>query len=240
LIAGVLWVTLPGFALGAVGMWLGTRRASRAEAHRRWRKLAMFFLIVHGLVGCAAAGRGAVVLAALVMLGFATDELIGAWRLIAAPRPGRIWGVFAVAAAGVVHATLYAEPGQVLFVFLSVAACDGFSQVTGQWIGKTALAPAVSPGKTVEGFAGGLVAAVAVAILLRGLVPVSTGGAVVAGAVVAFSGLAGDLAASWVKRRAGLKDFGSRLPAQGGILDRFDSFIAAVGVMGLAFRLVWV
>ena len=236
-IGDVLWVTLPGFALGAIGMWRGTRHASREEANRRWRKLAMFFLIVHALVACAAAGQGAVVVAALVMLGFAADELIGAWRRIVPPRPARVWCVFVVAVGGVVHATLYAQPGQVLFVFLCVAACDGFSQVTGQWTGRTPLAPVVSPGKTVEGFAGGVVAAAAVAVLLRDLVPMSTGWAVITGTGVAFSGLAGDLAASWVKRRAGLKDFGSRLPAQGGVLDRFDSFIAAVGVAGLAMRL---
>jgi phosphatidate cytidylyltransferase len=233
----VLSVTLPGFALGAAGMWLGTRNASRAEAGRRWRKLVMFFLIVHGLVACAAAGRWAVAVAALALLGFAADELSRAWRLIEPPRPSRIWVVFAVAGAGVVHATLYAEPGQVLYVFLSVAACDGFSQVVGQWIGKTPLAPVVSPTKTLEGFAGGLVASIGVAVLLRSLVPVSAGGAVIAGAGIAVSGLAGDLAASWVKRRAGLKDFGSRLPGQGGVLDRFDSFIAAVSVAALAIRL---
>jgi len=236
-IGDVLWVTLPGFALGAIGMWMGTRRVSGEEAHRRWRKLAMFFLIVHALVACAAAGQGTVVLAAAVMLGFAADELIGAWRRIVPPRPARVWCVFAVAAGGVVHATLYAQPGQVLFVFLCVAACDGFSQVTGQWLGETPLAPVVSPGKTWEGFAGGCVAASAVAIVLRDLVPMSAGWAVIAGAVIAVSGLAGDLAASWVKRRAGLKDFGSRLPGQGGVLDRFDSFISAVGVAGLAMRL---
>lgn len=233
----VLWVTLPGFALGAAGMWLGTRHASRAEAGRRWHKLVMFFLIVHGAVGCAAAGRWAVTAAALVILGFAADELRGAWRLIPPPRPRRMWAAFALAVAGVVHATLYAEPGQVLFVFLSVAACDGFSQVVGQWIGKTPLAPVVSPSKTLEGFAGGLVASIAVAVLLRGLVPVSAGGAVVAGAGIGVAALAGDLAASRVKRSAGLKDFGSRMPGQGGVLDRFDSFIAAVSVAAVVIRL---
>lgn len=236
MIGTVLAVTLPGFALGATGMWAGTRGKAGPVARARWRKLAMFFLIVHALVGVAATGRGAVLVATLVMLGLATAELWQAWRRIGDPRPWRVWVVFTAAAGGTVHAAVHASPGQVLFLFLVVAACDGFSQVTGQWLGARPLAPAVSPGKTVEGFVGGLLASMAVAVLLRDLVPMAAASAAIAGVGVAFIGLAGDLSASWVKRRAGIKDYSSRLPGQGGILDRFDSFIAAVAVGGLALR----
>jgi phosphatidate cytidylyltransferase len=236
-IATVLAVTLPGFALGAAGMWLGTRGSPPREARQRWRKLAVFFVIVHALVACAAAGRWALAALALAMLFGCAAELVGAWRRIDEPRPWRIWSVFGLAVAGVVYGVLAASPAQVLFVFLCVSACDGFSQVVGQYVGRTPLAPVVSPHKTVEGFLGGAVASAAVAIVLRDLVPMPAAGAVIAGAGIAGAGLAGDLAASWVKRRAGMKDFGTRLPGQGGVLDRFDSFIAALGVSALALRL---
>jgi phosphatidate cytidylyltransferase len=52
----------------------------------------------------------------------------------------------------------------------------------------------------------------------------------VSGVVVGVAGLAGDLAASWIKRRAGIKDYGTIIPGHGGILDRFDSFIAVAAV----------
>ena len=58
------------------------------------------------------------------------------------------------------------------------------------------------------------------------------------GALIAFSSLAGDLAASHFKRRHGLKDFSNWVPCQGGFLDRFDSLIAAGAAWSLA-SLLW-
>ena len=56
--------------------------------------------------------------------------------------------------------------------------------------------------------------------------------AVLLGVVVGVTGLAGDLAASWVKRRARLKDYSTVLPGQGGFLDRFDSLLGTLALAG--------
>jgi len=68
----------------------------------------------------------------------------------------------------------------------------------------------------------------AVAAMVRGLVGVSPMRAAAFGLVIGLAGLAGDLAASWVKRRAGIKDYSEALPGQGGFLDRFDSLLGAL------------
>lgn len=100
-----------------------------------------------------------------------------------------------------------------------VWANDTFAYLTGRLWGRTKLMPTVSPGKTWEGFAGGLIGAGLVAAAVFGP------GELVAGAAVAVLATAGDLTESAWKRRHGLKDSGTLLPGHGGILDRFDGFV---------------
>jgi len=228
----LLQVTLAGFALGSIGMALANRRAAPAAARQRWIKLAVYFAIVHAVLGACAWGRAAVGALAMAIVAVSTAELARAWRRIAPPRPGAVWPLFALGSAAFLCSVLRLSPEQVAFLFVVVAAFDGFSQVVGQWLGRRKLAPAVSPHKTIEGVVGGVCAALAFAAALRDLVPVAAVGALAWGAAIAASALAGDLAASWVKRRAGLKDYSAALPGQGGFLDRFNSFIAAGAVAG--------
>ena len=87
------------------------------------------------------------------------------------------------------------------------------------------MAPSISPKKTWEGAAGGVVACVGAAVLAHfwfyQRLPLHH--ALVLGAIIAVSGIVGDLAESMVKRAAGAKDSSALLPGHGGILDRLDS-----------------
>jgi phosphatidate cytidylyltransferase len=232
MILEIVRVTLPGFVLGAVVMALANRRVPAATARARWLKLIVFFLIVHVVLVVAAAGRGWVVGLLLVILAGGGLELWRAWGRIATPRPVAVWPVFLILAVLAVVNGWRLSPQAFAFLFIVTASCDGFSQVVGQWRGRRPLAPTISPGKTLGGFVGGLVGAVAVAVLVRGLLPATPAQAAALGVLTGVAGLAGDLAASWVKRRAGLKDYSSALPGQGGILDRFDSLLGALAIVG--------
>ncbi|HEY3886454.1 MAG TPA: phosphatidate cytidylyltransferase, partial [Vicinamibacterales bacterium] len=141
--------------------------------------------------------------------------------------------VFAALAAGAIALAISAPPRFVAYVYLIVAGFDGFCQAGGQLAGKRRLAPRVSPGKTVEGFFIGIAGAIVCALLLQPGVVLSVPSALRLGCIIALAGAAGDLAASWMKRRAGLKDFGAVLPGHGGVLDRFDSFFAAATLLFL-------
>jgi phosphatidate cytidylyltransferase len=236
-IATIVQVTLPGFVLGAVLMALANRHASRSVARARWRKLVVFGVIVHAVLGAAAIGRDAVAALVALVLTVGTVELTGAWRRMSQPKPARTWVLYTGAALSCLWVAGTLAPEQFAALFIVTAAFDGFSQVVGQWLGRHKLAPRVSPGKTVEGMLGGLVAAGAVAALTHRLLGVDSALAASLGVATGLAGLVGDLGASWVKRRAGLKDYSALLPEQGGMLDRFDSLLGALVLVGVPMGL---
>jgi phosphatidate cytidylyltransferase len=238
MIAGLFAVTLPGFAAGAVLMGLAARKVASGLARARWIKFAVFFVIVHIALGAAAGGRAWIAAFMIPVVAAGSIELALAWRRMPRPRPGLVWPGYALAAGAAVAAAWALPPARFALLFLVTAAFDGFSQVVGQLVGRHRLAPRVSPGKTVEGVAGGLAAAATVALAVRPLLGPTGAAASVALAIAAgLTGLAGDLAASWAKRRAGIKDFSSALPGQGGFLDRFDSLLGALAMVGLPLTL---
>lgn len=115
------------------------------------------------------------------------------------------------------------------------ATADIAAYAVGSQLGRHKLAPAVSPGKTWEGFAGGVLATIVVAGALAPLViaELSVARAVVLGAVVALVAIAGDLSESAVKRSLGIKDLGTLLPGHGGIMDRIDAMLFTLPVAHL-------
>jgi len=131
-----------------------------------------------------------------------------------------------------------------VWAFVLVWGADIGAYFAGRALGRIKLAPAVSPGKTWEGVAGGmllaLVVCVALAVSLPALtgleVPVSTWLVVIA-VLVAVSVL-GDLFESALKRHHGVKDSGSLFPGHGGVLDRIDSLLAVLPFGALVTALV--
>jgi len=114
-------------------------------------------------------------------------------------------------------------------VLVLVWASDVFAFFAGSTWGRHALAPTISPGKTWEGFYGGIFGALVVALAL-GLwvdMPIATIHLFVLALVCTLSGAVGDLAESRFKRVAGIKNSGVLLPGHGGMLDRFDGMIVA-------------
>ncbi len=118
-----------------------------------------------------------------------------------------------------------------------VAAADTGAYFTGKAWGRRKLAPALSPGKTLEGFAGGLFAAALVAGTGAWLLDLEPGLFLLAGPLVAGISVVGDLTVSAFKRNAGLKDAGWILPGHGGVLDRIDSLVAAAPAFVLLLSL---
>jgi phosphatidate cytidylyltransferase len=126
----------------------------------------------------------------------------------------------------------------IVFTYTVVLVFDGACQVTGQLLGKNKIAPVISPNKTREGFIYGSLIAIVTAVLIRDLVGFSIGAACMSGLVICLSSFAGDLLASLFKRKFGAKNFSHILPGQGGMFDRFDSFMtsgAIIGILGIPY-----
>jgi phosphatidate cytidylyltransferase len=127
------------------------------------------------------------------------------------------------------------EPGAAWIVtaLLVTFASDTCAYFTGRAIGRRRLAPAISPGKTVEGAAGGLLGALITGALLVALLglPISLGMGALIGALGGIAGQMGDLAESLIKRQTGVKDSGHIIPGHGGILDRTDSLLFTIPVI---------
>lgn len=116
----------------------------------------------------------------------------------------------------------------IMGIFIMIWVNDSFAYLVGRTLGKTPLFPSVSPKKTIEGTLGGLVFALAAAVLLGWATPVLRTSQWLALAVVLVSmGTFGDLVESKLKRAAGVKDSGAILPGHGGMLDRLDSLVFA-------------
>jgi phosphatidate cytidylyltransferase len=115
----------------------------------------------------------------------------------------------------------------IFFVLLVTWAGDTGAYYAGVSMGRTPLAPRISPNKTVEGLLGGCLLAVVIALIARAwFIPSFTiVDALVLGVMLTVAGLIGDLSESMFKRGAGVKDSGGLIPGHGGMLDRLDSLL---------------
>lgn len=134
--------------------------------------------------------------------------------------------------------------GTVLLVLmvLAVALADIGAYFAGRRWGRHKLAIRVSPGKTWEGFWGGVVSVVVLTCVVAYMLPqhmahLSLVTLILLGLAVAGASVLGDLTVSMVKRESGVKDSGTLLPGHGGLLDRIDGLCAAAPVFGLGLLL---
>ena len=115
----------------------------------------------------------------------------------------------------------------VIFLVVTTELNDIFQYLTGKSLGKRKILPKISPNKTIEGFAGGLLLTPLLSMGLGTLLglPISMFTLAIIGLAISFFGFWGDVTFSYLKRRAGVKDTGTLIPAHGGLLDRIDSLL---------------
>jgi phosphatidate cytidylyltransferase len=154
--------------------------------------------------------------------------------------PILVSGLIVLAAAWLavflLHGAGAAGPGLILAGLAIVWCADIGAFFVGRSLGRTKLAPQVSPRKTWEGVAGGVTLAALAGGLAAWLLDLPLAFMLPAAVAMALISVVGDLGISVLKRRAGLKDSGMLLPGHGGVLDRFDSVTAALPFYALALQ----
>ncbi len=164
------------------------------------------------------------------------------------PEVSVVVGFFVLIACWLGLITLRTSPGMMgpawlVTALLIIWAADTGAYFSGKIWGKHAFISKVSPKKTWEGFWGGLVLALLVAIVASFFFPISLWQRVAfwgLAVIAALFSVVGDLTVSLLKRQSGVKDTGQMIPGHGGILDRVDSIAAgivifALGVLVLGF-----
>lgn len=252
LLGAIFGLTTPQFyaAISLIGVISAWEWCAFMGVQARRNRVAYLLLIAAVLAACwwltaAAATAWPLALASLLWWAYALRLVLrfpasfpsGAW---VAPRMAPL-GVLLIAATLISLAALHREANgswRVMFMLFIVFAADVGAYLVGRNYGRRKLAPAVSPGKSIEGAIGGLVlvalwaaAAGPYVFQMDSLAQIAL--LVAVSVFTAMVSVIGDLTESLFKRLRGLKDSGTLLPGHGGFLDRIDSILAAAPVFYL-------
>ncbi len=243
---GWLWAAL--VAAGSVGLALEYQAMTGRSPLPSWEGVGGGVARAQGSIRPAPSPRPSptrgegVILPATVVLatGFAAFGLPWAGLVLLAVASALAWrtagrapalGVPYVGLTAIALIWLRADAAgfsRVLVLLLIVWATDIAAYLAGRLIGGPKLAPAISPGKTWSGAAGGLVGALVVGFVASpGVWGLATA------AVLSVVSQIGDLMESWIKRRYGVKDSGKLIPGHGGLLDRLDGVLTAAPVAAI-------
>ncbi|MFD0673406.1 phosphatidate cytidylyltransferase [Cohnella sp. GCM10027633] len=176
----------------------------------------------------------------LALAGYAFLAPAGQAR---SPAFGASFAVFVVALGAGCLAILSKDGVAAIVTFLLLLQMnDAFGLLAGKKFGRTKLFPRISPGKSLEGYIGGAAGVLAGVLMLNGWIPaltdVTIGKQLLIVCFILLFGNMGDLLFSALKRKLGLKDFGSVLPGHGGILDRFDNILFGAPLFALLWGLL--
>jgi phosphatidate cytidylyltransferase len=221
--------------IGAIGMAIANRKATKEISKKRWLKYFVYILITITII--TSIGYNFFFwISLIIVLASLIEMIINNRRNSKALQALLSFTVFLIIAIGfLLYSRAFSWPF-LLFIYFQVFIFDAFCQITGQLWGKHLLAPSISPTKTIEGLAGGWICCILAAILGGSWIKANISEAALFGLLTGFASVCGDLSASYYKRKLKIKDYSNWLPGQGGFLDRFDSLL----VVGFFYYLLYI
>jgi phosphatidate cytidylyltransferase len=223
-------------SLGALLIALDHERheLTRMQRKANWKKYIVYLLILFALIAVIITGKYALTfLFVLISLGGALEYFRNEkGRLLS--RLIKSMSLLLLVLILLGHLLLIDSSNWYRYAILTlliVGITDSYAQLWGKLIGKHRLCKKLSPGKTIEGMLGGIATSLLLAPILSFLAPGMDEIKLLAFTfIISVSAFAGDLVFSYIKRNLMIKDFSNLIPGHGGILDRFDSLVAAAPV----------
>lgn len=255
-IIALFFLSLPFYAAAIIlicglgfwewGQFLGFKQFGRMS-------LAVVSILVLAMIYYLLPARGLAIIFQIALVGSLLWWVIAFFLVISYPKSAHYWqhslpikllaAIFTLLPFFVGMITLrqldytvspYKGAFWVLYVCVLVWAADSGAYFVGRLWGKKKLAPAVSPGKTFEGFIGGVLTAFVIALVINLFWPLTSAFSLfhllLCSVSAIFVSVLGDLTESMFKREAKIKDSSQLLPGHGGVLDRIDSLTAAIPV----------
>jgi phosphatidate cytidylyltransferase len=217
------WVMVAGVGIIMMGEW------ARLVGGAEHAKIAQFAICVPiAIMAPMAAGPGPLVIglfgaASLFIFAISRKSALAAGVLyVGLPMLALSW-LRDLASGGLLAAA---------WALSSVWATDIGAYFAGRAIGGPKIAPRISPKKTWAGLLGGMIAALALGLVLTKWAALPIALALFSPILAVFA-QAGDFFESWLKRRAGVKDSGTLLPGHGGLLDRLDGAVSSLPIAAL-------
>ncbi len=245
--AALLYLPAPWAAAALALLWIAGAwewaGLARLKQRRRATYTGAFLLLVLALlIWPLPAGAVDFVLGIAILAWFVAFALVLSYPRPIASAATLVGGFLALLPAWlsleVVHASMPLGPELALTAMALVWAADVGAYAAGRAFGRVKLAPRVSPGKTWEGVAGGVVLALLVAWGAAALLALPKLALLAVAFVTALVSVVGDLTVSMLKRNVGLKDTGRLLPGHGGIMDRIDGLVAALPFYAAGLKLL--
>ena len=228
MILNLFYIILLFSLLGGTGTYFAGKKQNPLERKKNWLKYFTYFFIVTFLYGCICLAEKIFPWICLLIALVGLLEIVRLQKQT--PQKKTVFHfvlfVYASVAVGFYFFGSLSQP-ILLYTLFIVCTFDAFCQIAGQLFGKNKISPQLSPNKTYEGLFGGLFMTVCTFLIIGKMLEFSVFITIILGFSTCLFSFAGDLSASWVKRKYGVKDFSSALPGHGGFLDRFDSFIVS-------------
>ena len=225
------------FVLGGIGTVLNNRKLDTGGRKGNWIKYFFYFFIVITVISSVLIDRKLFAALFIIVSSIGAIEMMDISNKSGPSDVRKKILVLSLIAFNLIFSLFIGfvllPENVIIYTYTIVLTFDGGGQIFGRLFGRRKITPTISPNKTWEGFIYGSILALLSAFLIRNLVYYSWWQSLVFGVVVCLSAFSGDILASAFKRAFGAKDFSALLPGQGGMFDRFDSFLFSGAIIGL-------